>query len=66
MPQHVTHFHFALYLQAQTFEKVISSDTEGSDEKAISAMGILNTLDAIITVMEDQKEVGFRCKVDLH
>ena len=43
--------------QAQTFAKLLESDTEGSDEKAIAAMGILNTLETIVTVMEDQKEV---------
>ena len=42
---------------ADTFSKVLESDTDGSDEKAITAMGILNTLETICTVMEDQKEV---------
>ena len=36
---------------------MLDSDSDGSDEKAIAAMGILNTLDTIVTVMEDQKEV---------
>jgi hypothetical protein len=47
-------FHF---YQAETFAQVISSDSE-SDDKAISAMGILNTLDTIVTVMENEKEVN--------
>jgi hypothetical protein len=42
---------------AQTFAKVIESDTEQSDDKAIAAMGILNTLETICTVMEEQKEL---------
>jgi len=42
---------------AQTFAKVLENDQEGSDEKAIAAMGILNTLETIVTVMEDQKEI---------
>jgi len=42
---------------AQTFAKVLETDTDGSDEKAIAAMGILNTLDTIVTVMEEQKDI---------
>ena len=44
--------------QAETFANVLQSDTDGSEDKAISAMGILNTLDTIVTVMENQKEVS--------
>ena len=36
--------------------QVIDSD-EGSDDKAVTAMGILNTIETILTVMEDQKEI---------
>ena len=36
--------------------KVVDSD-EGSDDKAVTAMGILNTIETILTVMEDQKEI---------
>ena len=50
---------FCSWEQAQTFAQVLESDSDGSDEKAITAMGILNTLDTICTVMEDQKEVTF-------
>ncbi|XP_074661019.1 importin-7-like [Tubulanus polymorphus] len=42
---------------AETFKQVVESDSEGSDEKAITAMGILNTIETILTVMEDQKEI---------
>lgn len=41
----------------QTFAKVLEADDDGRDEKAIAAMGILNTLETIVNVMEDQKEV---------
>jgi len=41
---------------ATTFQQVIDSD-EGSDDKAVTAMGILNTIETILTVMEDQKEI---------
>lgn len=41
---------------ATTFSQVLDSD-EGSDDKAITAMGILNTIETILTVMEDQKEI---------
>jgi hypothetical protein len=43
---------------ARTFEQVILTDEDGSDEKAIAAMGILNTIDTILTVMDEQKEVS--------
>ncbi|XP_076310776.1 importin-7 msk isoform X2 [Tachypleus tridentatus] len=42
---------------AQTFTQVIENGTEDSDERAITAMGVLNTIDTILSVMEDQKEV---------
>ncbi|OWF54942.1 importin-7-like [Mizuhopecten yessoensis] len=42
---------------AQTFAQVIDADIEGSEEKAIAALGILNTMETILTVMEDQKEI---------
>jgi len=42
---------------AQTFAQIIESDSDGSEEKAISALGILNTMEAILSVMEDQKEI---------
>jgi len=41
---------------AQIFANVIENDAE-SDEKAITAMGILNTLETLVNVMEDQKEI---------
>lgn len=30
---------------------------EGSDEKAITAMGLLNTIETLLTVMEDQAHI---------
>ncbi|XP_055947486.1 importin-7-like [Argiope bruennichi] len=43
---------------AQTFSQVINnSGDDGSDEKTITAMGILNTMDTILSVMEDHKEI---------
>lgn len=42
---------------AQTFAQVIESDSEGSEEKAITALGIINTMETILNVMEDQKEI---------
>ncbi|CAH0547642.1 unnamed protein product [Brassicogethes aeneus] len=41
---------------ANTFVQVLDTD-EGSDEKAIAAMGLLNTIETILTVMEEQPEV---------
>ncbi|KAK7477196.1 hypothetical protein BaRGS_00031581 [Batillaria attramentaria] len=42
---------------AQTFAKVLDTDTDGSEEKAITALGILNTMETILNVMEEQKEI---------
>lgn len=52
--------HLIFYSQAQTFAKVLDTDTDGSEEKAITALGILNTMETILNVMEDQKEVCHR------
>ncbi|VVC86130.1 unnamed protein product [Leptidea sinapis] len=41
---------------ATTFSKVIETDS-GTDEKAITAMGLLNTMDTVLTVMEDNPEI---------
>lgn len=41
---------------ATTFNQVLDTD-EGSDEKAITAMGLLNTIETLLTVMEEQPEV---------
>ena len=38
---------------ATTFSRVLESE-EGSDEKAITAMGILNTIETLLSVMENQ------------
>lgn len=45
-------------LQAATFSQVLEADSDGSEEKAITALGILNTMETILTVMEEQKEVS--------
>uniref|UniRef100_A0A452QS77 Importin 7 n=1 Tax=Ursus americanus TaxID=9643 RepID=A0A452QS77_URSAM len=43
---------------AMTFNQVIQTgpDEEGSDDKAVTAMGILNTIDTLLSVVEDHKE----------
>lgn len=41
---------------AATFSQVLDTD-EGSDEKAITAMGLLNTIETLLTVMEEQPEI---------
>ena len=41
---------------ATTFGNVLESD-EGSDEKAIAAMGLLNTIETLLTVMEDNADI---------
>ncbi|KAF4529731.1 hypothetical protein B566_EDAN017735 [Ephemera danica] len=45
-----------LYFFAATFLRVLETD-EGSDEKAITAMGLLNTMETLLTVMEDLPEI---------
>lgn len=51
---------FCYYMQAMTFNQVIQTgpDEEGSDDKAVTAMGILNTIDTLLSVVEDHKEVS--------
>lgn len=45
--------------QAMTFSKVLQSDAyEEVEDKTVMAMGILNTIDTILTVVEDHKEVS--------
>ncbi|XP_026331867.1 importin-7 isoform X2 [Hyposmocoma kahamanoa] len=41
---------------ATTFSKVLETDS-GTDEKAITAMGILNTMETVLNVMEDNPEI---------
>uniref|UniRef100_A0A0C9RDD3 Ipo7_0 protein n=1 Tax=Fopius arisanus TaxID=64838 RepID=A0A0C9RDD3_9HYME len=41
---------------ATTFSQVLETD-EGSDEKAITAMGLLNTIATLLAVMEDQPQI---------
>lgn len=38
---------------------MIDGDISESEEKSITALGLLNTMETILTVMEDQKEVYF-------
>merc|ERR1719351_517796 len=40
-----------------TFAQVVESTSDQGDEKAITAMGLLNTMETILTVMEDKEEV---------
>ncbi|XP_063698998.1 importin-7 [Culicoides brevitarsis] len=40
---------------ATTFQQVLESE-EGSDEKAITAMGLLNTMETLLSVMEDNPQ----------
>lgn len=55
-------------LQAMTFNQVIQTgpDEEGGDDKAVTAMGILNTIDTLLSVVEDHKEVGSHIQVCFH
>ncbi|XP_066600372.1 importin-7 [Prorops nasuta] len=41
---------------ATTFSQVLETD-EGSDEKAITAMGLLNTMENLLSVMENQPQI---------
>lgn len=41
---------------AATFSQVLDTD-ENSDEKAITAMGLLNTIETLLTVMEERPEI---------
>lgn len=54
---------FCLHPQAGTFVQLLDGDD--SDEKAVTAMGILNTLETMLNVMERSKEVHI-LGVNLH
>lgn len=41
---------------ASTFQQVLESE-EGSDEKAITAMGLLNTMETLLSVMEENQQI---------
>lgn len=46
--------------QAEIFGKVLQSEEyEEVEDKTVMAMGILHTIDTILTVVEDHKEVRF-------
>lgn len=54
-----------------TFNQVIQTgpDEEGGDDKAVTAMGILNTIDTLLSVVEDHKEVSSiatKCATHIH
>lgn len=44
---------------------MIEGNEEGSDERALTAMGILNTIETILTVMEDHKEVRIGIEIEI-
>lgn len=42
---------------AQTFEQLTQSNDEENEEKSLTAMSLLNTIDTILTMMQEQKDV---------
>lgn len=45
-------------VQAEIFTRVLQSEEyEENEDKTVMALGILSTIDTILTVMEDHKEV---------
>lgn len=45
--------------QAEIFTRVLQSEEyEENEDKTVMALGILSTIDTILTVMEDHKEVS--------
>lgn len=42
---------------AQTFDKLLNADIESSEDKVITALGVLNTMATILDVMEGKKEM---------
>ena len=47
---------FFSFTQATTFSQVIDAD-ESVDDRAATAMGILNTIETILNVVEEKREV---------
>lgn len=55
------------FSQAEIFGKVLQSDEyEEVEDKTVMAMGILHTIDTILTVVEDHKEVRFHFVLFCH
>lgn len=54
---YLVHTSLLFVLQAATFTQVVDSD-DGADDKAMTAMGILNTIETLLMVVEDHKEVS--------
>ena len=48
---------YSFSFKVQDCFQVVESTSDQGDEKAITAMGILNTMETILTVMEDKVEV---------
>jgi hypothetical protein len=48
---------YSFCFKVQDCFQVVESTSDQGDEKAITAMGILNTMETILTVMEDKVEV---------
>ncbi len=47
--------------QAEIFTRVLQSEEyEENEDKTVMALGILSTIDTILTVMEDHKEVSYK------
>ncbi|KAI1285385.1 Importin-7 [Halotydeus destructor] len=42
---------------AMVFDQLMKSNDEESEDKALTAMGLLNTIDTILTMMDDQRDV---------
>ncbi len=52
---------FACVWQAEIFTRVLQSEEyEENEDKTVMALGILSTIDTILTVMEDHKEVSYK------
>ena len=50
----------SVFHQAEIFTRVLQSEEyEENEDKTVMALGILSTIDTILTVMEDHKEVSY-------
>lgn len=59
MPEINVHTDCVCARQAEIFTKVLQSEEyEENEDKTVMALGILSTIDTILTVMEDHKEVS--------
>ncbi len=48
------------FFQADVFEQLLNTQNESGEDRSITSMGVLGTLESVLDVMEDHREVLHR------